>query len=559
MKTMSYSSKTEPSYSYKPKGRLLGIKIIVLLAFTLLGTRLVYVQAILRTDLRLKAGRQLPVQDENRVVRHSIQDRMGRVVAEMNPVSSCYVDPRMIRDRKTTAREISESLGLNAQDLEAKIARTKGSFLWVERNVDPLKMNHLASKKLSGVGFKTEWRRHYPAGEFASHVLGFVGREGTGLSGVEQSFDRVLRGVAGSDGEWPPGDVRLTIDWRIQQIVERELAWGIKKINAKNGAVVVQNPKTGEILAMSYWPPISLNPEAPPNSKELRIPPLIDVFEPGSTFKVVAAAAALEEKLVEPGEKWSGEKGAWKTTGITIHDHEPQGLMTFDEIWMHSSNIGAAKIGQRVGKKKLYQYARLFGFGVFPGSGISGEAKGLLRTPSQWSGVSEFVIAFGQEVGVTAIQIVSAYSAIANGGLLMEPRLVRSITDDEGREVWRAEFDVVRRVISTETSKQLTGILERVVAEGTGQNAQIPWREGCRVAGKTGTAQKYDVADGGYHSHLTLVSFCGFFPSDNPEYTMLVLLDEPEGRRWGGTDAAPVFRRIAEQILTGAEKPAPGA
>jgi cell division protein FtsI/penicillin-binding protein 2 len=223
--------------------------------------------------------------------------------------------------------------------------------------------------------------------------------------------------------------------------------------------------------------------------------------------------------------------------------------MNFEDIIVHSSNIGTGKIAERLGTARLYQYARLFGFGVFPGSGLACEAKGTLRSPSQWSGVSKYVVSFGQEVGVTAMQLVDAYSAIANGGRLMEPKLVKAVYSEDGTPTWTMSPAEVRRVIDSATAKELTRMLTRVVNEGTGQNARIRTRGGIDVAGKTGTAQKFSNADKRYHSELTLVSFSGFFPAQSPRYTMLVILDEPEGRRWGGLDAAPVFQRIAEQLV----------
>jgi cell division protein FtsI (penicillin-binding protein 3) len=236
--------------------------------------------------------------------------------------------------------------------------------------------------------------------------------------------------------------------------------------------------------------------------------------------------------------------------GITIHDHEPRQRMSLQDIIVYSSNIGAAKLAERIGAERLYQYARLFGFGVFPGSGFTGEAKGVLRPLSKWSGVSKYVVAFGQEIGVTGVQLVDAYSAIANGGTFLEPRLVKKIVDDDGKTVWQTSPASVRRVMSPQTAATLTDILVNVVNKGTGVNAQISWDPNTKVAGKTGTAQKWDAVHHRYHDILSLVSFCGFFPADKPKLTMLVVLDEPAGRGWGGLDAAPVFRRIAEQTAS---------
>lgn len=533
---MSSRSQTSFSVFQSLRFRLAFVQLAVIALFLVLAGRLVYVQGFSRIDLTNKLKRQMPMKENMSAMRHRLIDRVGNSLAETVPVFSCYADPTLISNKEKVAQHVGKILHIPSAVLFKKLKTTKGSFVWLERNVPQERVEEIKALELQGIAFKKEYRRHYPLGPVASHLLGLVGFDSIGLSGVEQMFDDSLRGGNG-DG----GDVQLTLDGTIQQIVEKELAWGIDKTQAKRGMAIVQDPKTGEILAMTAWPPISLDPDNPSKSIDMRMPELVDVFEPGSTFKIVTAAAALEENIIRPNERFDGEKGAWKVADIKIHDHEPRKKMTFDEIWMYSSNIGSAKVAERLGKNRLYQYARRFGFGVLPGSGFSCEAKGMLKSPSQWSGISPHVISFGQEIGVTALQLVGAYSAIANGGLLMEPRLIKR--QDEAPVV-------VRRIVSEETARRVTGILTRVVEEGTGREAQVKWSTTVKVAGKTGTAQKIN-AQGRYDKHLTLLSFCGFFPADDPRYTILILLDEPEGRRWGGLDAAPVFRRIAEQLLPG--------
>lgn len=531
--------------------RLTFLRGFVFILFSLLVTRLIYVQAFLRTDLQAKANQECSSQSDNHEVRYQIIDRNGMPLAETVQVMSCFVDPTVLAKRASIIHELAPRLGLSESVLKQKIHHTSGAFLWVKRNVPLPVVNEIKAKKWPGVGFKYEMRRHYPNGALATHLLGLVGIDGHGLSGVEQAFESTLaaeRAAIGT-GKYPRGQLQLTIDARFQAIAEKELDWGTRKTGAKRGLVLIQDCSNGEILSMASWPTLSLDPDNPSPAKEMRIPALMDVFEPGSTFKIVTAAAALEERQVKEGELFNGEKGAWKVLNVTIHDHEPLKKMTLSDIITYSSNIGTAKIGERVGASRLYQYARLFGFGVFPGCGIGGEAKGVLRTPNQWSGVSKYTVAFGQEVGVTALQMIGAYSAIANGGTLMEPRIIKQILNKQGDAAWEGETASVRRVVSADTAKVITKMLMRVVEEGTGIPAQIHWNREIKVAGKTGTAQKYDTKAHRYDEQLTLVSFCGFFPADRPRVSMLVILDEPEGRRWGGTDAAPVFRRIAEQIL----------
>jgi cell division protein FtsI (penicillin-binding protein 3) len=539
---MSSPSKNKPRVQ-KLRFRL--VKWGVILAFVALGGRLVWVQGVLHAELQERADRRSadPVSVDSH--RFRILDRNSKPIAENLQVYSCFADPSLVRDKAGTARLLATSLGIDEGGVRKKLST--GRFVWVKRSIFPAVAASLKDRKIPGVGFRLEIRRHYPSGPLASHLLGMVGIDGDGLSGVEQAFDSSLNPKR-TPGAIPAGNVRLTIDSNIQRVVERELDWGARKTGAKKGTALVQDPWTGEILAMASWPPMSLEPERPPKSGDMRVPPLVDVFEPGSTFKIVTGAAAIEEKLVHPGELFNGENGKWSVYDRTIHDHEPRKLMTFEDIIIYSSNIGTAKLADRIGSERLYQYARLFGFGVLPGSCLPFESKGVLRPPSKWSGMSKYSVSFGQEVSVTALQLIGAYSVIANGGRLMEPRIVSAIVNDDGEAVWKNPAAEVRRAISADTASQLTRTLILAVQKGTGVNAQVQWDPSTQVAGKTGTAQKFDRIRKCYSDTLTLVSFCGFFPANKPKYVMVVILDEPEGKGWGSLDAAPVFRRIAEQL-----------
>jgi cell division protein FtsI (penicillin-binding protein 3) len=549
---MSSRFQTETTPFHFNSSRFHFIRFFVMMTFLILIARLFYVQAFLRSDLLRRAERELPKPVEAGSLRGKILDASGGILAESVQVESCYIDPRMIKDVHKTSATLARILGLNQAALLRDIRNAKTSFQWVRRNLTSDVAAKIRSAKLSGVGLKKEWRRHYPEGVLASHLLGLVGVDGQGLSGTEQEFDSTLLpavpGKTTKSSGLPDGDVQLTIDVQIQKIAERELDWGVAQTKAKKGMVLIQDPWTGNLLAMASFPHVSLRPEDFPKPQDLRIPEVTDVFEPGSTYKIVTAAAALEENIVSMKELFSGEKGSWKVHDIVIHDHEPRGMMTFQDVMTYSSNIGTAKLSERLGAEKLFQYSRLFGFGVFPGTGLPGESKGMLRPLEKWSGVSPYVVSFGQEVGVTAIQMIGAYSAIANGGQLMEPKVTQAILSTKGEILWKNTPSLVRRVFSEKTAVTLTKILTNVVEQGTGQRAGIFWMKDFKVAGKTGTAQKYDTVTHTYKNNLTLVSFCGFFPADAPKYTMLVILDEPEGRRWGGTDAAPVFSRIAEQL-----------
>ncbi len=542
---MSSPSKTNAPHRQPLRFQL--VKGLVIFAFLLLAGRLVWVQGVLRAELQEKADRRVATAPSVAGQRHNILDRNGTPIADNVQVYSCFADPTLIKDRASTCRILGAALRMDERVISKKLTSSKGSFVWIKRSVPASIALDIKERKIPGIAFRLEVRRHYPVGPIASHLLGLVGYDGLGLSGIEQAFEPVLNPQR-SPERIPAGNIRLTIDADIQRIAERELDWGARKIGAKRGIAMVQDPSTGELLAMAAWPPLSLEPEHPPKSGELRVPPLVDSFEPGSTFKIVTAAAVVEEKLAKPGDQFNGEGGKWKVYDRVIHDHEPRKCMSFEDILIYSSNIGTGKLADRLGSERLYKYARLFGFGVFPGSCLPFESKGMLRPPQKWSGMSKYSVSFGQEVSVTALQLIGAYSAIANGGHLMEPRIVTSVMGPNGEAIWNNPPAEVRRVVSDDTAKEIRRILTLVVRKGTGVNAQIQWDPSTEVAGKTGTAQKYDPKKKGYSDTLSLVSFCGFFPASAPRYTILVLFDEPEGRRWGGLDAAPVFRRIAEQL-----------
>jgi len=543
---------TKPTRPIRSAFRYFLVRFAVVCSFCVLAARLVYVQGFIASNLEQKVKQQLLHAVDPGRPRAPIVDSRRVPLAESVQVHSCFVDPKEVKSKRDTAQTLASLLNMNEASLYRRMRQAKGRFMWVKRNVPIDVVNKIKAKKIAGVAFRSEYRRHYPQGDIASHLLGLVGVDGHGLSGIEQKFDGSLmpgeRFFKSGSGGFPDGTVQLTIDAGMQKIAERELDWGAKKCNARRGTVIIQEPATGKILALAAWPPMSLNPHDPSALEKIRVPPLSDAFEPGSTFKIVIAAAALEENLAQPHEIFYGENGSWKVSTIKIRDHEPRGRMTFEEIFIFSSNIGSAKIAERVGSERLYQYARLFGFGTYPGSGLSGETKGVLRHPTQWSAISKHVVSFGQEIAVTALQLVNAYSCVANEGVLMEPRIVQAVLSEDGQTVWEASPQKVRRVISEKTARALKDILTKAVDRGTGQNAQVRWNTDCLVAGKTGTAQKFDTVLKRYRMDLSLVSFCGFFPADKPKMTMLVILDDLQGRRWGGTDAAPIFRRIAEQI-----------
>lgn len=541
------------------------VQFLFCLGFLAVWTRLAYLQLWCHDDLTRRAENQFERIIKEAPRRGPILDRDGRILTESVRVASCYADPKLIRQPEKYARLLAPILDIPVASLAQKIKTADGSFVWLKRFLPVDRAEAIRKLNLLGIGLNWEYRRDYPNGNLASHLLGMIGMEGQGLSGVEQVANESLidtrpprramrdgRGTGVSDRPVDMDDsdrtwVKLSIDRTIQFIAERELEWGMKRSRAKSGVIIVQNPNTGEVLALASRPSLNLGADRPKDPEDLLIPAVHWVFEPGSTFKAVTAAAAIEQGLVKPTELFNCENGHWKYADMKIHDHEPEGILTFAQVIERSSNIGTAKVGLRLGKIKLYDYIRAFGFGARTGSEIPGESSGLLKPPSRWSGVSVPVISFGQEVGVTALQLACAYSAIANGGLLYEPRIFLGTRNQAGEDrTWEAS-SLVRRVISPETAASLRKILQGVVDRGTGEPARL---EGWSVAGKTGTAQKMDPRTKLYSEDKFIASFCGFVPVKNPKLTIVVIYNEPQGVSYGGYNAGPVFKNVAWHTLT---------
>jgi cell division protein FtsI (penicillin-binding protein 3) len=543
--------------------RLLFLHVLMSAGFAAVLARLAYVQIWRHEELVARAEQQ-----SSRIIRPAPQrglivDRDGRVLAESVRTASAYADPTMIPRVEALSHRLSGPLGMSAAEISRKIHGAEGSFVWLRRFLPVEAAQAVEEADLSGVGLKWDYRRSYPNGALAAPLLGFVGDDGRGLSGMELAFDGTLiepgearRTVKDARGRnlsvGPPQEeagaqVRLALDRTLQFIAERELEWGMERSRAKAGVVVVQDPSTGEILALAARPCNLTADRRPSEARGLSIPAAQWNFEPGSTFKLVTAAAALEEGKVRPQEVFFCENGRWKFADRTIRDHEPRGLLTFTQCMEDSSNIGMAKVGLRLGKETFYDYVRAFGFGSRTGSDIPGEEGGLLRPPKEWSSTSLPVMSFGQEVGVTALQLTAAYSALANGGTLMEPRVVLESRDAEGRERRWPTGVVVRRVLSPATAHTLTKILEGVILRGTGGDARL---DGWSAAGKTGTAQKIDPATRTYSEKKYVASFIGFAPVEKPRLTIAVFMDEPSGPEWGGYNAGPVFRNIALHALS---------
>lgn len=555
--------KKRPNY---PKVRLAFSFLSLLVLLLLLIGRLWYLQIFKGPEFRRKATRQHERTIKLEARRGKIYDCQGRELALSMEVDSIFASPEEIKEKQEVARKVSSALGLDFREVKRKLQK-KNSFVWLKRKVDPGEAGSLKKLKLPGIYSLKESRRFYPKKEIASHVLGFVGMDNQGLEGIERLYDQEIRGVPGwgviekdalgrqifsrtREEEFSPpldgNSLVLTIDEVIQYYAERELEKAFRRHKAKGGMVIIMDPRTGEVLALANRPTYDPNRFQESRPSFWRNRAITDSFEPGSTFKIVAAAGALEERLVRENDLFYCENGAWRVGSQTIHDVHEHGWLSFSRIIEESSNIGMIKVGLRIGPRKLHRYVRAFGFGEKTGITLPGEVRGLVRNSKRWTEASMRAIPYGQEVAVTALQLTSAFSALANQGILMKPQIVKSIKNPEGETVREFKPLPVRRVVSISTAKKLTAILRKTVERGTGQEAQVG---GCRIAGKTGTAQKIEPQQRRYSQDKFVSSFVGYFPAEAPRIVMLVVIDEPEKIHYGSIVAAPVFKSIAREIL----------
>jgi cell division protein FtsI (penicillin-binding protein 3) len=498
-----------------------------------------------------------------------IFDRNGEKLAASLMASSVFADPSKITDPEETAKEISTLLNIDQKAAMKRISTSK-SFCWLARKIPPELADAVEVANIQGVFVVKEPKRFYPNGTLAGHLIGFVGLDDTGLEGLEIGYDEYLKGTPQKltwtqdakkkklnpriedsvIGQGDSANLILTIDSRLQYLAEAQLKEAVKNKGAKGGVVIIMDPRTGEILALANEMGFDPNNYSTYKVGTGKNRAITDCFDPGSTFKPFMAAGAIEEGAAKETDRFYCENGNYAVGDRVIHEaqRKKHGYLTFKEILKYSSNIGSVKVSEKLGKDKFYQYITKFGFGNKTGIDLPGESPGLLRPVQNWTKVDAATIAFGQGVSVTAIQLISALSAIANDGVLMKPFVVRAIADKKGQIIRTYRPTVVRRVISASTAKRLTAMLNDVVnaEDGTGKKARI---ESVLVAGKTGTSQKFDFATHAYSSQRVRTSFMGFFPVDNPQIAILVMLDEPQRDKWGGVAAAPVFKNIGEQIL----------
>ncbi len=542
--------------------RLYLVFLFFTLFFSFLIARLAYVQLFKSQQFKNLAGEQHKIFTEIAPLRGAILDRNLKELA-LNSISYSIFATREIAAKERIGDALGPILELDKDILASKLNLDK-SFVWLKRKVSPEVCAKVKALSICGVGQLKEDKRFYPEGSLAGHLIGFTDIDNNGLEGIELSCDSYLSGIKGwrlaqRDAKrqevicWGyksilPCDgynVVLTIDSVIQSIAERHLREAARKYKAISATAIVMAPATGEILALCNYPDYDLNKAGAYAADLRRNLAVTDNFEPGSSFKFVTAAAAIEEAKVSLEDKFFCEEGKYRIGRRILHDYKPYGELTVREIIEHSSNIGVAKVAQTLGKELLYGYIRSFGFGSLTGIDLPGEAKGILRPPSRWSAASLSSIPMGQEIAVTSIQLICAISSVANDGVLLRPKLIKCIQDKDGKVIKSFPVRRVRRVISPETAQALREVLAGVVERGTGKRAEL---SGYKAAGKTGTAQKPNPR-GGYYKNRYFSSFVGFLPADKPIISILVVLDEPRPQYFGGTVAAPVFKKIATETL----------
>jgi cell division protein FtsI (penicillin-binding protein 3) len=526
--------------------------------------RLIYLQIYRHTELAARAERQQLRTVTASGKRGEILDREGHVFAYSVDADSIYAVPTEIADPAQAASSLCGALGdctvADRQALADRIRRGR-AFVYVRRQVTPDQARRVAALELEGVGFMKENRRFYPNKELAAHLLGYVGVDNTGLAGVEATYDNLIKGHAGtvliqtdakrhafSRVERPSttgADLELTIDQYLQHIAERELQAGVEYAGAEGGSAIVMNPTSGEILALASYPTFNPNAYRSFRDEARRNRAIQDLYEPGSTFKIVTASAALEQKLLRASDWIDTNPGVIRFGGRVIDEdkHHNYGVLSFTDVLVRSSNVGAIKIGLRVGAERLGVYARRFGFGRPTSPDFPSESPGILWDPARQTDSALASMSMGYQVGVTPLQMASAVSSVANGGELVQPRVIRAVIRDGVRKP--VPRKVLTRAVDPATAAEVTAIMEAVVERGTGQAAQI---DGYTVAGKTGTAQK--VENGRYSNTDYNVSFVGFVPSRKPAFTIVIVIDSPHRvPPYGATVAAPIFQRIAAAAL----------
>ena len=564
-----HTTETTPQAGERGSVRLRALAAGAVLTILMLGLlgRLVHLQIIEKDRFKKLSHQQQTVDRSLAGRRGDISDRAGRLLATSVPRWSIFVDPAVIEDPEKVGILLARSLHVDEADLLRKLGRDS-RFAWVKRQVPNAEAERVRSFGLRGVHFRREYHRLYPPTRLLGHVVGFTDIDGRGLSGAELRFDRLLRSSAGREqvlrdalgrvirrpGDEPfqrpedGHDIELTVDAYVQNIARKALARQVERHEPDSAWAVVMDTRTGAILAMVNWPEFDPNvpAETGPASRRNRI--LTDAYEFGSVLKPITAAAALQEGLVKPDTEFQCHNGAWRVGSRVVHDVHGYDRLSVTDIVVHSSNIGIAQIGLKLGTKRFHRALRRFGFGRLSGINLPGEVSGILRPEERWNKHSLISIAFGQEIATTPLSVVCAFTALANDGLLLRPRIVqRVISSETGQVAWELKKrQVIRRAVSSKTAAQVLDMLRKVVSEGTGRRVQL---DNYPVAGKTGTAS-LPREDGRGYSNRYLASFIGVAPADDPRLVVLVSLKAPtKGSHYGGTVAGPACRTILQKTL----------
>ena len=524
--------------------------------------RLIYLQVFRYGTFEQRAQHQQQRSEEVSPRRGIIYDRRGRELAMSINVDSVFAVPAEMPNPASTISLVARITRQDPRELLARCDATK-TFCWIARKPDPEISARIRSLNLRGIYFQKESKRYYPKNELAVQVLGYVGMDDVGLSGIERAYEDQLHGRPGrmlisvdARKKWfgsvekqpePGRNVVLTIDEKIQYIAERELETAMRETQAISGTVLVENPRTGEILALANRPNFNPNLARDITPEKLKNHAVSDVYEPGSTFKLVTISGALEERLTRPDEVFDCQMGSIVYNGMRIRDSKAHGLLSVSNILAQSSDVGSIKIGLRLGEARLYKYIHSFGFGQQTGIELPGETRGMTKPVSRWSRVSIAAISMGQEIGITPLQLAALVSTMANDGVYVAPRLVSQMVEPQSAPRVVAFHPAnAHRVISSVTAAEMRQMMEGVVLHGTGKRALLI---GYSSAGKTGTAQRVDPATHAYSHTKYVASFAGFAPVNDPRITVAVVLDSAVGLHQGGQVSAPVFSRVAQQVL----------
>ena len=539
------------------------VALMFMICFTVIGLKAVYLQIYRGSWLAQMAADQYEITSRSSGNRGTIYDRSLTEMAVSLKVTSIAAYPRQIENPGSTVRAISKALNVPRNRLSQKLGSQK-SFVWIKRQASPKETAAIKNLKLLGIGFIPEYNRFYPNKTLAAQVIGFAGIDGEGLEGVEFYYDRYLKGAKSNytvlrdahgngfiSADSHPADTSghnliLTIDRNIQYLSEKTLEETVNTFSAKSGIAIVMNPKTGAILALAHYPLFNPNTFAQYDRQRWRNRAITDSFEPGSTMKIFSATAAIESGGSSPNSIYFCENGAYRIGSNVVHDLGSYGWLSLQQIIKFSSNIGAVKVSEMIGPELLYKTLRDFGFGEKTAVDCPGETAGSLNHFKKWSKLDAGAISFGHGISVSGVQLITAVSAIANGGVLMKPYLVKEISDQNGNSIYRFEPRKIRRVISVETAHTVSKIMQTVITKGgTGFRASL---DGYAVCGKTGTTQKISE-EGTYVEGKYIASFMGFTPAQKPEIAILVVIDEPQEKYYGGIVAAPAFKKIAHETL----------